>query len=87
MQIAGFAFDFQILTGQKAVIWSSGIIDFDNETVQYVRYIESEPALQWCLRFYLYEIQGWVELRSKTKASTCLTDEWNIDWEIKSNSE
>jgi len=80
--VAGFAFDFHNINGQRAVISIQGIIDFDNETVQMVRYKNGEPALQGVEDFTSNEIQGWVEILEVKQRLDLFTDEWNIDWEI-----
>ena len=56
--VAGFAFGFIILM-DRGLFFDSGIIDFDNETIQVVRYNNGEPPLQGVQDFTSYEIQGW----------------------------
>ncbi len=50
--VAGFAFDFHNINGQRAVISIQGIIDFDNETIQVLDTIMVN-LLYKVLRFYL----------------------------------
>jgi len=80
--IAGFAFGFHNINGQKGVISIQGIIDFDNETVQVVRYINNEPILQGVEDFNKYEIQGWEDMDKVKQRLDLFTDEWRIDWEL-----
>ena len=73
--VAGFAFDFHNINGQRAVISIQGIIDFDNETIQCVRYNNGEPPLQGVQDFTSMKFKGgWIfEVKQRLDL---FTDEW-----------
>ena len=80
--VAGFAFGLHNINLQRAVISIQGIIDFDNETIQVVKYTNGEPTLQGVKDFTSYEIQGWEDIDEVKQRLDLFTDEWSIDWEI-----